>query len=201
MKGVSLPTRPGDWRLTARAVRLVLTSPAYLVYAALTAYIGLNVFVVAQNLQLFINVVLTGQQPLGDRLSVLVGLYPFLGSAYTPLQSLLLVMLALILGVNVSMLTYHFLEHGVSVGKGGGGAAGLLLGVLGAGCAACGPAVLAGLLSVLGVSVGLTFLPLDGLEFAVAALVLLLLSTYWVADGMRGGMVRGCPVDPTRNGN
>lgn len=196
MFDVSLPTRTNDWRLTARAVRLVLTSPAYLGLAVVTAFIGLNVFVTAQNPELFIDVVLTGQQSLDSRLGVQVGLYPFLGSAFTPLQSLVLVFLAVLLGVNLTMLTYHFREHGFSPGKGGGGAMGLLLGVLGAGCAACGPAVLAGILSVLGVGVGLTFLPLDGLEFGAAALVLLLLSTYWVADGMRGGEVRGCPVDP-----
>ncbi len=39
------------------------------------------------------------------------------------------------------------------------------------------------------------FLPLDGLEFAFLALVVITLSLHWLADGMRGGMVNGCPVD------
>jgi hypothetical protein len=34
-----------------------------------------------------------------------------------------------------------------------------------------------------------------GLEFTLVAPVTLLLSTYWLADGMRGGVVNGCPVD------
>jgi len=74
--------------------------------------------------------------------------------------------------------------------------AGVVLGVLGAGCAACGSTVLVGLLSLLGVSVSLVALPLEGLEFALGAVVVLVLSIYWLADGMRGGRVRGCPVDP-----
>jgi len=40
------------------------------------------------------------------------------------------------------------------------------------------------------------FRPLDGLEFALLALVVVTLSIYWLADGMHGGMVGGCPVDP-----
>jgi len=87
----------------------------------------------------------------------------------------------------------------------GNAAAGLLLGTLGAGCAACGTAVLAGLLSLVGASGALLLLPLEGLEFALLALVALLFSIHWLADGMRGGEVAGCPVDwrarpPTRDG-
>lgn len=63
-----------------------------------------------------------------------------------------------------------------------------------AGCAACGSAVLAGLLSLFGVAGAGTLLPLDGLEFSLLALVALVLSIYWVAEGMRGGEIRGCPV-------
>jgi FtsH-binding integral membrane protein len=70
-----------------------------------------------------------------------------------------------------------------------------VLGTLGAGCAACGSAVLLGLLSLVGVSTTLLFLPLDGLEFALGAVVVLTLSIYWLADGMRGGEINGCPVD------
>jgi hypothetical protein len=70
-----------------------------------------------------------------------------------------------------------------------------VLGTLGAGCAACGSAVLAGLLSLVGGSGLLLLLPLDGLEFALGSGVVLLLSVFWLADGMRGGEINGCPVD------
>ena len=45
-----------------------------------------------------------------------------------------------------------------------------------------------------GLGVG-TFFPPDGLEFALGAVVVLTLSIYWLADGMRGGEINGCPVD------
>ena len=42
----------------------------------------------------------------------------------------------------------------------------------------------------------LTFLPLEGLEFALVAFVALLLSIFGLARGMRGGETDGCPVAP-----
>lgn len=38
-------------------------------------------------------------------------------------------------------------------------------------------------------------LPFDGFEFVTLAAAVLLLSVFWLADGMRGGEIRGCPVD------
>ncbi|WP_435194357.1 hypothetical protein [Natronomonas sp. EA1] len=189
-----LPTRRRDWRLMARTGRLVLTVPSYAVFAALVSVAALALFVFSLNLPL-VGFALTGDLAVGARIDLLVSQFPFVGPAFTPLQGILLVGVALLTGLDVAMATYHFREHGVSIQQGGTGAAGVLLGTLGAGCAACGSAVLVGLLSLLGVSTSLLFLPLDGLEFALGALVVLTLSIYWLADGMRGGEINGCPVE------
>lgn len=192
---VRLPTRSGDWRLMGRTVRLVLTLPAYAVVAVVAAVASLSVFVLSLQVTLVTDLILGGSLPLASRLRVLVELYPFVGTSFTPAQGLLLVAVALLTGVDIALAAYHFREHGLDLQQGGAGAAGLLLGTLGAGCAACGSAVLLALLSLFGVSTSLLFLPLDGLEFAVGALVVLTLSIYWLAEGMRGGEINGCPVD------
>ena len=178
-----------------RTVRLVLTLPTYAVVAAVAAVVALSVFVLSLQVTLVMDLVVGGSLPLDSRLRVLVELYPFVGTSFTPAQGLLLVAVALLTGVDIALAAYHFREHGLDLQQGGAGAAGLLLGTLGAGCAACGSAVLLALLSLLGVSTSLLFLPLDGLEFAVGALVVLTLSIYWLAEGMRGGEINGCPVD------
>ncbi|WP_128478609.1 hypothetical protein [Halorussus pelagicus] len=184
-----------------RTARLVLGGPAYAALAVAAALVALSAFVLGQNLALA-EFALTAPIGLGDRTTILLGLYPFLGTNYGPVAELLLVAIAALAGVDVAMVVYHFREHGVGLSEGdgaGGGAAGgstvgLVLGALGAGCAACGSALLAGLLSLFGVAGAATLLPFDGLEFSVLALVALVLSIYWVADGMRGGEIRGCPV-------
>ena len=178
-----------------RTARLVLTLPTYAVVAAIASALSLTAFVVSLNVPIFLDLVVGGSLPLSSRLTILGELFPFVGTNFTAVQGLLLVAVALLTGVDIAMATYHFREHGLDLQQGGAGAAGVLLGTLGAGCAACGSAVLLGLLSLLGVSTSLLFLPLDGLEFAVGALVVLTLSIYWLADGMRGGEINGCPVD------
>lgn len=190
---LGLPTRPGDWRLMARTARLVVTVPRYGLVALGAALAGLTLAVASLNPAL-VEFALTGDGlALVDRVVLVLALYPFVGSAFAPLQGLLLLVVAALLGVDAAMVAYHLREHGVSLRGGGSGVAGLLLGALGAGCAACGTALLAGVLSLAGVAASLA-LPLDGLEFALLAVATLLLSIYWVADGMRGGEVRGCPV-------
>jgi len=194
-RSVRLPTRRDDWRLMGRTARLVVTVPAYAAVAAVAAAVALTAFVVSLNVPLVLDLVVGGSLPLSSRLSVLAELYPFVGTSFGPLQGFLLLAVAGLTGVDIAMATYHFREHGLDLQQGGAGAAGVLLGTLGAGCAACGSAVLLGLLSLVGVSTSLLFLPLDGLEFALGALVVLTLSIYWLADGMRGGEINGCPID------
>lgn len=190
-----LPTRGRDWRLVARTARLVLSIPAYATLAVVAAVASLSVFVFSRNLSLLSNVILFGDLPVGDRLSVLIAMYPGLGPAYRTEAAVLLVATAVLVGVDVALVVYHLREHAVSVRDGSAGVTGVVLGTLGAGCATCGSAVLAGVLSLFGAGSAVALLPLDGLELVVLALATLLVSIYWVVKGLEGGRVRGCPVD------
>lgn len=208
-----LPSSRRDLRLVGRTVRLVLGVPAYAAVSLVVSLLALSGFVLSQNVALVRDTVIGGSLPADARLTILVEQYPFVGTSYGPAAGAMLVVVALLTGANVAVAVYHVREHGVVAGAGrgtstadGGGGAGnaaggasgvvgVVLGALGAGCAACGSAVLVGLLSLVGGSGLLLALPLDGLEFTLAALVPLLLSLFWLADGMRGAEIRGCPVD------
>ena len=190
------PTRQRDWHLMGRTIYLVLRVPAYLVLAVLASLASLALFSIPQNWALFLDVVVGGQLPLDSRAMLLLELLPFVGTSFTVAQGLVLVLAAVLAGLNIALATYHFREHRVSLSAGSGSIGGLVLGTLGAGCAACGTAVLAGLLSLVGAAGVLTILPLEGLEIAFLAVVFIGLSIWWLADGMRGGEIAGCPVDP-----
>jgi hypothetical protein len=86
-------------------------------------------------------------------------------------------------------------EHDLRVRESSESVTGIVLGTLGAGFASCGSVLLAGLLSLVGAGVVLTLLPPDGMAFVFVALVGVVLSIYWFADGLRGGIAAGCPVD------
>jgi hypothetical protein len=192
---IPLPTGVDDWRLVGRTARLVLTIPAYAAFALVAGLVGLSLFVFSQNLTL-VGFAVTGPAgSLADRAVILAELYPFVGTTYAdrPVAGVALVLVAGLIGVNLAMTAYHVLEHDLTA-AGGGSLAGVILGTLGAGCAACGSAVLVGLLSLVGAS-GTVLLPFDGLEFTALAVVALVLSSYWLADGMRGGEINGCPID------
>ena len=189
-----LPIRARDWRLMARTARLVVTIPVYTVIAVVAAVLGLTLFVLSQNLPLA-EFLLTSSLSLDSRLVILAEQYPFIGTNYGPLQGVLLVVTAALIGVNVAMMVYHLREHALSAAQGTTSVAGVVLGTLGAGCAACGSAVLAGVLSLFGVTASLAVLPFDGLEFAALALVTLVFSVFWLARGMRGGEINGFPVE------
>jgi hypothetical protein len=190
----SLPIRTGDWRLLGRTLRLVLSIPVYALLAVVAGLIALSVFVLSQNVAL-VSFALSGQIGLEGSLTILLELYPFVGGSYTILQGIGLLVLAVLTGVDVAFVVYHVREHGITAREGGGSAVAVVLGILGAGCAACGSAVLVGLLSLFGATGVLTLLPFEGQGLTALAAVVLVLSMYWLADGMRGGAVRGCPVD------
>lgn len=192
---VRLPTAARDWRLVGRTTRLVLGIPAYAAWALLLSVIALSVFSLSQNLPV-VSFALSGTVSAGSGLRILLDQFPVLGPRYDLVTGSALLAIAGLVGVNLALVTYHVREHGLSAEGGGGSAFGVFLGLLGAGCAACGSAILAGVLSLFGVAGLGTVLPFEGLEFSAVALVVLLLSTYWLAEGMRGGEIRGCPVDP-----
>jgi hypothetical protein len=193
-KSVRLPTRRRDWRLMGRTVRLVLTIPAYAALALVASFLTLSVFSFSQNPDLAW-FALSKPISVGRKVTILEGLYPFTGTVFSLEVSAMLVAIAALAGANVSMVTYHLFRHGLSAKTSGGSVVGVILGILGAGCAACGTVLLAGILSLFGATGLLTLLPLDGLEFSLLAGIALVLSTYWIADGMRGGEVNGCPID------
>jgi hypothetical protein len=178
-----------------RTLRLVLTIPRYAVLAILIAIGSLTAFVVSQNFTALWTLVIESSLSLDARATILLEQYPLLGPAYGPLAATLLIVTALLVGADVALLVYHLREHRVSIGQGSGSLLGVALGTLGAGCAACGSAILVGVLSLLGLGGIVTLLPLDGLEMAIVAIGTLLLSIHWITDGMRGGTIRGCPIE------
>ena len=173
----------------------MLSIPAYAVFAVLAAWLALTGFALSQNLTLTSDLIVGGSLPLADRLTLVIEQYPFVGTSYGVVDGLALLVVVTLVGGNLALVAYHVREHDLSAAGSGGSAVGVLLGILGAGCAACGSAILLGVLSLFGASGLVLLLPLGGLELSLLAVVALLVSTYWLADGMRGGEIRGCPVD------
>lgn len=184
-KRPTLPTSRDDWELLGHALRVVLGTPAHAVLAGVVAALSLGIFIFSRNLSLLIDVVLFGELPLDAKLGIVTGMYAGVLTVSEPLTSVVLVTLAVLLGVNVSVFAYYLRMHDLTLRGGSGGVGSVMLGTLGAGCASCGSAVLAGVLSLVGGTWVLSLLPLEGLEFSLLAIPLIILSTFWIANGLR----------------
>lgn len=193
-KSVRLPVHARDWRLMAGTIRRVLSKPPYAALSGAVAVLSLSAIVIAQNGELFVRIVLLSQLPLDNRLHVLLAMYPFLGTSFELLTGALFLVVATLIGIDIALLTYHFREHGISLRSAAGGTAGTavaLVGALGAGCIVCGTSVLAGLLSVVGITGGILVLPLEGVEFTLLAIISVIISIFWITEGMHGGICKG----------
>lgn len=86
--------------------------------------------------------------------------------------------LALLTGVNVALIE-RYMRRQVRLHRAAGASAiGVLVGLLGVGCAACGSALFA---SILGTGGALATLPLRGQEFSWIGIVLVIISTFSLA--------------------
>lgn len=190
----TIPTGTDDWRLLGRTAAEVLGTPRYGLLAVVSAWVAITLIVVARNVDSVRTFVVFGDYlSLSERLLFLFDLYPLVGPAYPLVKGVLLLGAAGLIGANVAFIGYQMAELNLVGREGIGGAAGLVFGVLGSGCATCGIALLGGALSVAGVGSAMTLLPYDGEEFLSLSLLVLVVSAYALATRIAGDAA--CPVD------
>lgn len=164
-----VPTSRREWERLSGTTTRVVTRPRYGPVAVLAGAAALTLFVASQNLNLFLTVVVFGESTVAARLAFLLDLYPFVGPLYGAVRGGLLVVTSALVGLNTALVAYRLVELGLLAREGWLGAGGVLFGALGAGCAACGSAALAGIFSTFGIAASVTVLPLNGVEFLLLA--------------------------------
>ena len=97
-----------------------------------------------------------------------------------------IILISVLLGILFSLITYKTkMIKSVSGKTGFFATAGIFLGVLAPGCAACG----VGLLSIFGISAAtLAFLPFDGLELSAISAVILLILVFKITKDINKGI-------------
>lgn len=138
----------------------------------------------------FVRTVVTGDLALSRQLAALVVLYPPWSVRYSGVEAALLVAVAGLVGANLAVVTAGVLRRRAR-SVGGGSVAGGGLAVLGAGCGACGGAVV----PVLGVG-STALLPFGGTGLVAGAAVGLLVSLGALTDPAQAGQDGRCRRDP-----
>ena len=151
-------------------------------YTLLAGIIALIVFAFATwlpNVRLLFSILVNPLVPLSDKFMLPLNLIGSIATSFTLRSAFYIIASALLAGINVSLITYYVRrERRISRKGAAAGSLGLLSGILGVGCAACGSLVV---MSAFGTAVGasiIAFLPLKGDEFRMAGVVLLSICAY-----------------------
>lgn len=154
-------------------------SPVRAIAALLIACLTLAAATLLPNAALLRIVLTDPGVPLGRALQIAVSLTGSLLTNFTPLAASYTVLAALLIGIN-AVLTYRLVSRARSIGGGAttSGLLGLVSGIFGIGCAACGSVLLSATVGTVFGAGFLALLPLKGQEAGILGVALLSAATY-----------------------
>ncbi len=158
-------------------------SPLLLIGTICIALLYLTLSVFLLNMRLFGFLFLT-HTSFATFFSLFLSLLAGLSTSMSSLDFILSITSALLVGLNGMLIfrTLYFLEHSGKVRLSIGGAT--VFGIIATGCTSCGLS----LLSILGLSTSLAFLPFHGLEIHVGSLMLLCISAFYMLSKIHTSM-------------
>jgi len=136
--------------------------------------------------------ILFGNFVLGpDKLVVLGSLYGSIWTNFNAVSAMYTIIIAILFGINISMLAYYIKQRkGTFEGKTTlAGVGGIVSGLFGIGCAACGTFILSSILVLVGAGGVIAFLPFGGQEFGFLGVILVAYATYWTAKKIKEPIV------------
>ncbi len=174
------------------SLRGTFAQPGGIIVALVTALfmLLLTIFISIRDLVSWVitSDVITGQ----DKVKILWSSLGVFRTNFTLTSQIISIVVALLAGVNVALLAYY-LKRRVSLQRESGVSLfGIILGMLGVGCSACGSIILSSLLGVATATSFLSVLPLQGIEFGLVSIVLILWSIYYT--GKKASEPEGCRV-------
>lgn len=184
------------WDNLRVAFRTVFARPSY---AAAAGVLALGTFLLAvwfPNLGLIGAVLGDRGLPLTTRLGFPLNLLGGIGTNFSLLSAGYTAAIAVLFGVNSAMIVYLLRQRRAAAGRGVAlGAGGIASGVLGIGCAACGSLIAGAVFSFVGTAGALAVLPLNGEEFGILSVVLLLVSLLLTSGSIAQPI---CSLPPAR---
>lgn len=123
------------------------------------------------------------------RLAVLGSSFDWLNTNFSPLGRILTIVNSLLAGVNVALLVYYVRKQAVLRRTAGFNILGIVTGLFGIGCAACGSFLFSAVFG-LGAGSALTaWLPFAGAEFALVGTIILVGTTYYILRKIKSPLV------------
>lgn len=162
----------------------VFRHPAYITLSIGVALVVFAFAVLLPNFSLLAQVLPSQSIELYDKISLVFNLFQSIQTNFTTLSATYTILIAIFFGMNVALFAY-FIRRQKALIKSTNSAAsigGLVSGLFGIGCAACGTFILSWVLGLIGVVGIISYLPLGGEEFGILGVVLLVYSVVATAN-------------------
>jgi hypothetical protein len=154
-----------------QSIREVLKNPAYATISVITSALIFVVALLIPNIELVGIVFESSVANLAEKFGIIASLLGSITTSFTFYSATILVLIAVLSGLNLSMSIYLFRTKASGLSQNVLGFLGFGTGAVGIGCSACGSIALA---SFIGGT--LTFLPFAGAEFGLVGIILLVIS-------------------------
>ncbi len=181
--------------MAKRAFKRVFKEIRYAVGAVGIVFLAMSGALLLPNLAVIKQVFGSGSIDFGEKMAFLLSLYSTLFSNNTVVSGVILVLTAILFGINIGLLIYYIRRRQEKIGDKKAHLAslgGVVSAILGLGCAACGSVVLTAVFGLLGASSLVLLLPFHGAEFGILGIVLLLVSIRFLIKKINDPLV--CPI-------
>lgn len=174
----------------------VLGRPGYIVLAV-TIFLAVMLFAVwLPNLSFVLHVATSPTLAFSQKVGILGNSLGAIQTNFTPLSRIFTVAVALLFAAQFSMIVFY-LKRRISLQKAAGiGSLGMLSGLLGVGCAACGSVILSALFGVGATASFIEVLPLKGQEFGLLSIAILVFALFLTARKIQDPLV--CSVESSK---
>lgn len=178
------------------ALQKVFQRPAYILLTLAVSFAAFALAVWLPNLSLIWSVI-SSDISLAEKVNLPLSLLGSITSNFSALSATYTVAIAILFGLNVSLIAYHVRMQKQQLNQAGTKAStlGIITGAVGMGCAACGSIILN---SIIGTAAGASFiglLPLRGGEFGILGVIFLGMATYSLAKQITKPSV--CKINQT----
>lgn len=173
---------------------------AFPLYVLLASTIAITAFLLAvwfPNFGLIVQIFSDSGTPLSARFGIMFSLLGGISTNFSLFSAAYTIAIAVFFGCTTAMIVYLLRQRrlaaaGQNIAIGSGAMAS---GVLGIGCAACGSLIAGAILPFLGATGALALLPLNGEEFGILSVVLLLVSLALISKSIAEPVT--CPLVQT----
>lgn len=176
-------------------LKRVFKNARYTVLALITTILVLSFTLLLPNLEIIQEIIGSTQIGWLEKLTFVLGLYEIVFINYSYLSIVYLFGIAVLLGLNVSLLTYYVRRRQIEMNNKVGhytSLSGFISGLFGIGCAACGSVIITSALTAVGGGGLILLLPFHGAEFGALGIILLSYSNFYLVKKINDPIV--CPL-------